>query len=213
MVALEPCHGLESYYRRELLAQWNDAGKARRKRGKEWYPAAREIMESAARESGHTLEQAVAVMAITSPGAQLRTNIEWTKRALESNGAAKVGRFPNVMAPKIRAVLDDPDYAAEYVRGPKVGPFFRAILGDPNELVLDRWALYAAQGSGDRDTNHQLPAGARDAIERAYRNAAKAVRCKVRDFQAAVWIHVRETTPVLRRGKWITPRLADITYA
>lgn len=212
MVAMLPDHGLEPYYRRELLARWASVDAATRKRGRSWYPQARELMQAIADDTGYTLAQAVAVMAITSPGAQVSTNVRWTREALESRGTAKVGRFPNVMRPKIAAVLADPVAAEEYVSGPKVGAFFRAILG-ADELVLDRWAIFAAQGSGDREDNHKLRANVREAIATAYARAARQARIRVRDFQAAVWISVRESTPMLRRGHWVTVRLADITAA
>lgn len=162
-------------------------------RGRAWYPQARQLMIELAEETGYTLDQAVAVMAITSPGAQLSTNLDWTRTALRTNGTAKVGRFPNAMRPKIQAVLADAELAHEYVTGPKVSPFFRAILGDEDALVLDRWALYAA-GHLDRDT---VPGPVmRRKIEDAYRRAAKRAGMAVRDFQAALWIDVRESTGI-----------------
>jgi hypothetical protein len=173
-------------------------------RGTRWYPQARALMERLASDTGYTLDQAVAVLAITSPAAQLTTNLRWTREALESGGTARVGRFPNSMAPKIQAVLADPAAATEYVRGPKVGPFFQAILGDNDALVIDRWAAYAA-GHSDRDA---VPdAESRRGIESAYRRLATRVGMSVRDLQAAIWIHVRESTA---RGGGTVPRLADI---
>jgi hypothetical protein len=210
MVALEPDHGLEPYYRRELLSRWSSADAATRRRGKQWYPAARAIMEEIAADTGYTLAQAVAVMAITSPGVMVSTNVRWTRDALESRGSASVGRFPNRMRPKIAAVLADPVAAEQYVNGPKVGAFFRAILG-ADELVLDRWAIFAATGTGDREENHKLRRDVRAAMVTAYKRAARQARCTVRDFQAAVWIATRESTPVLKRGRYTIPRLADIT--
>lgn len=173
-------------------------------RGRGWYPQARRLAADMAADTGYTLDQAVAVLAITSPGAQLRTNFDWTRKALESRGEASVGRFPNAMRPKIQAVLADPEYASQYVRGPKVGPFFQAILGDEDALVLDRWALFAA-GHADRNTT---PAPTvRRRIEAAYHRAAERAGMSVRDFQAAVWIHVRENTA---RADGRIHRLADI---
>lgn len=214
MVATLPDTGLVPYIERELSHRWQCADHSQRRRGRQWYTTARELMVELAAETGYTLEQAVGVLAITSAGAQLATNLRWTREALESRGAAKVGRFPNVMGPKIAAVLADPVYAGEYVRGPKVGPFFRAILGD-NALVLDRWAIFAAAplATSDRDEADSLTAGARAAIVAAYTSAARRVRCTVRDFQAVVWLQTRESTPVTRKGKTYIPRLADITAA
>ena len=59
--------------------------------------------------------------------------------------------------------------------------------------MLDRWALYAA-GHADRDT---VPGPVmRRKIEDAYHRAAKRAGMAVRDFQAALWIDVRESTGI-----------------
>ncbi len=186
----EHCESLAPYLERELEHVYRSATPAQRIRGRQWYPAARQLMQELATRTGYTLEQAVAVLAITSPGAQLVSNLEWTTRALETR-AASVGRFPNVMRPKILAVLADPATAAEYVTGPKVGPFYRAILGDKDALVIDRWATAAANVF----RSQELPEGSRRAIDTAYRSLARKLRRSVRDLQAQVWIAVRESTP------------------
>jgi hypothetical protein len=197
----------------ELERRWKAATPEQRRRGRRWYREARELMEELARETGYTLEQAVAVLAITSAGAQLATNLRWTREALESRGAARVGRFPNAMAPRIRRVLEDPAYAAEFVGGPKIGPFHRAILGDGGALVLDRWAIAAAIPGVDRDTAHrELTKGRREAVEQAYRELAKRLRMRTCDLQAVIWLQIRETTEVLHLGRGpMVRQLADIT--
>lgn len=210
MVSLAPDHGLEPYYRRELLARYAATDRATRRRGRQWYPRAAEIMADLAADTGYSVDQCVAVLAITSPGIQLRTNLDHTARIMRAESDSG-GRFPNVNRPKISAVLADAEYASEYVRGPKVGPFFKAILGDVDALVLDRWAFFAATGTGDREEIQGMRPKAREAVVSAYRKAARSVRIRVRDFQATVWIHARETTPLIRNGRPVTVRLADIT--
>lgn len=189
---------------RQLLRLYRGADSDVKRRGREWYPAMRELLHDAAAEHGYSLEQAVAVLAITSPGAQLVTNIRWTVEALKSGGTARVGRFPNRMMPKIRRVLEDPAAAQDAVAGPKVEPFYRAILGDDSALVIDRWAAFAAGYEAPRKatSGDGMTAAERRVIEAAYRRAARKVRRKVRDFQAAVWIAARESTGI---------RYADIT--
>jgi hypothetical protein len=195
-----------------LLAHWNDTARTgRRARGRAWYPAARAWAETLAHETGHTLEQVVAVLAITSPGAQLRTNLAWTESILRGE-CETAGRFPNANRPKIANVLSDPANAAEYVTGPKVGPFHHAILGDTSALVLDRWAIFAATGErGDQAVGKVADTKRRDAVDTAYRNIARRVGLSVRDFQAAIWIHVRETTPKITPRGPVFVRYADIT--
>lgn len=202
-----------------LARHWNESARTgRRQRGRQWYPAARDWAESLARETGYTLEQVVAVLAITSPGIQLTSNLDHTERIMRGERDSG-GRFPNVNRPKIAAVLTSPDAAAEWARGPKVGPFHRAILGDSDALVLDRWAIYAATGDASKGrTGHtrdaaddQLTRGRREVIEDAYRALARKVRIPVRDLQATIWLQVRETTGAIRGGQVRSIRYADIT--
>lgn len=190
-----------------LLAHWRDTARTgRRQRGRDWYPAARRWAQDLAAETGRTIEQVVAVLAITSPGIQLTTNMQHTAAIMRGERDSG-GRFPNVNRPKIAGVLDSPDAAAEYVRGPKVGPFHRAILGDADALVLDRWAIFAATGEREsRDAS--LSPRMRETVAGAYRALARKLKIPVRDLQATLWLQVRETTP---RSTGTVPRLADIT--
>lgn len=165
-------------------------------RGLEWYPEAFRRMEALAAETGYLTEQAVAVMAITSRAAHLTNNIQWTEVSLRTGGAVPVGRFPNIMMPLVRSVLNDPATIPDCVSGPKVEAFYRAIMGDETAVVLDRWALYAAGHSyGKRAPD---PGPLWRSIEDAYRRAAKIVGVTVRDFQAIIWIAIRETTKTQR---------------
>lgn len=193
-----------------LLAHWAASARTgRRQRGKKWYPTARAWAESLANETGRTLEQVVAVLAITSLAAQLQTNLTWTEAIIRGE-IETAGRFPNSNRPKIAAVLANPQAATDYVTGPKVGPFHHAILGDSTALVLDRWAIFAATGErSDEHLNKITGTKRREAIELAYHTVAKRVGLTVRDFQAAIWLQVRETTP--KAGSLVAPRLVDIT--
>lgn len=174
-------------------------------RGLMWYPEAFRQMESLAAETGYLTEQAVAVMAITSRAAHLTNNIQWTELSLRSGGTVPVGRFPNIMTPLVKRVLDDPAAIPDCVSGPKVEPFFRAIMGDESAVVLDRWALLAAgHAYGSRAPD---PGPLRRSFEEAYRRASKIVGIAARDFQAIIWIAVRESTET-KLG--VVPRLSNI---
>lgn len=188
-----------------LLALYESADAEVVRRGREWYSAAQSECAAIAADSGYTVTQVAAVMAITSPDAQLKTNITWTRAACESRGRAKVGKYPNNMRPKVRAALKDAANPGQYVTGPKVSAFYSAIIGDESAMVIDRWAAFAA-GHEDRKT----PPGAksRRIIEAAYREAAALVGETVAAFQAIVWIIVRETTA---RSDGRIHKLADIT--
>lgn len=206
---------LPSYMTRDLVALFESATDAQVARGRDWYPAARRWAANLADETGLTVAQVVAILAITSPGAQLVTNLEWTERVARQwhrartshrgSRYARVGRFPNAMAPKLRNVLRDPAAAEAYVTGPKVSAFHRAILGDDSALVIDRWAFRAATGSPDLNL---LRPTLRTAVESAYERAAAIVGEPIRAFQAVVWIALRESTPNGRSGT--VHRLRDI---
>lgn len=187
-----------------LLAHYSNADADTLRRGREWYAAARRECAAIAAETGYTVAQVAAVMAITSPDAQLTTNIAWT-RAVCSNIRKRVGKYPNAQRPKILAALRDAENPGQYATGPKVSAFYRAIVGDESAMVVDRWAAFAA-GHAQRD---KVPGvKVRRVIEDAYRTAAANVGETVAAFQAIVWIVVREST---QRADGRIHRLADIT--
>src|SRR5262245_48720591 len=181
-----------------LLRYYAEAPESRRLRGRRWYETANARMVTLSVESGYTLEQAVASMSVLSPRCQLEKNLEWTEIAVRSRGRRKVGRFPNVMMRKVRALLRDASLAAEWARGPKVSAFFRAILGDLDAVTLDVWALRAVGFYLKRD----LRKDERRRFEDAYRNVARMLGEHPAHLQAIVWLQIRET-----EGK----RLSDIT--
>jgi hypothetical protein len=186
---------------RQLVALYDQASPAVRRRGRAWYPETNRRLREIAQRTGTTPAHAAAVFSIVSPAAQLTTALNWTEEILEGKRAG--GRYPNVQGPKIEAALAV-RRPVHRISGPKVNAFYRAIMGDTTALVLDRWAAYAAGHQRDRD----IPRAVRREIEAAYRAAAAACGETVRAFQAIVWIHVRESTP---RSNGVLPRLADVT--
>ena len=76
----------------------------------------------------------------------------------------------------------------EALRGPKVIPFYRNIIGDPDNVTVDVWACRAYDGT-------DVPGSLRKhrAIADAYRRAAKRAGVCPRDFQAVIWTVVRES--------------------
>jgi hypothetical protein len=168
-------------------------------RGRSWYPNTMRHCGRIAQDTGMSLERVTAVLAITSPDAQLVTNLRWA-RAWAENPGTKVGRYPGRM---VRAcwramALSDP---AEAVTGPKVRAFYDAILGDTDALVLDRWALRLATGSP------ATTVGNRREAERLYREAADELKENLRDLQAIIWTIGREA---MTRPDGTRVKLVDI---
>lgn len=203
MVALAADHTLTPYAERELLARYESATPEQVRRGRDWYRAARRECRRMARKYNRPLAQVAAVLAITSPDAQLRQNVAWAEAILAGERPSMAGRYPKDQAPKVRAALES-TRPGQYATGPKVHAFYRAIMGATDELVIDRWAAFAAGAERDRVPNITT----RRSIADAYRRAAQHVHESVRDFQAIIWIVTRESTP---RVTGRVPKLADIT--
>jgi hypothetical protein len=170
-----------------LLDIYRRATPGQRVRGTVWYTQYRAECARIARETGTPLRRVVATAAITSPDAQLVSNMNWTRAACESGGAAKVGRYPNAMHARYAPILAGNVSPLAGVGGHKVTAFYRAILGDPDAVVLDRWALRAV--GHDRDTCTPAQYARYAAM---YREAAREVNETPRDFQAIVWTVLRE---------------------
>lgn len=187
---------------RKLLALYDQATPAIRRRGRSWYPETQRRLREIAEQTGATPAQATAVFAIVSPLVQVMTALQWTEVILR--GERAYGCFEKNQGPKIEAVLAS-QRPKRHVKGPKVEAFYSALMGDTTALVIDRWAAYAA---GQENRNRVIPLAVRREMDAAYRAAAAAVGETVRAFQAIVWIVVRETTP---RSNGIVPRYGDVT--
>lgn len=164
-------------------------------RGRRWYPRYAVACRRVARDTATPARRVMATAAITSPVAQLATNLAWTRTACTDIGA-RVGRYPNAMAKRYLPILRGEIAPLAGLDGPKVRAFYRAILGDLDAIVLDRWALRAAGHPRDDCTPRQY-----ERIAARYRRAAATVGENPRDFQAIVWVVLRE------RGR---AKLADI---
>lgn len=155
--------------------------------GRAWYPTALRVCRRIAERHGVPTRQAVAVLAVTSPDCQLITNVRWLDTALRTRGAVPVGRYPARMTAAVRAVLSGQLAPRLVVTGPKVTAFYRAILGDEDALVLDRWAIRMATGHVGKPT----PAAIREA-DAAYRTFALEVGLPLREAQSITWKVARD---------------------
>jgi hypothetical protein len=172
-----------------LIEIFRGTSKSQRRRGKSWYATAEQAAERMAVKYGVGKTRVACILAITSPRTQLVQNLARTERALQGK---PVKGFPYMD----RAVLQP----IASLNGPKVVPFAKAILGR-DVLVLDTWALKAC---GLPETPS---AAQRREAHAAYVSAAKKCRQSLRDFQAIVWIAVREQAV---RSNGVAYRNADI---
>lgn len=185
-----------------LIERYERSTPTIRRRGRSWYPEAFRMLSGMAAETGRTPAQAVAVFAITSANTQLLANIRYTEAILR--GERLHGCYPVVQTPLVTGALST-TRPQRFVTGPKCSAFYKAIMGDTNALVLDRWAARAA---GVEQMRRDISNPIRRVLDAAYREAAASCGETVRAFQAIVWIVVRESTP---KTNGVIPRLADIT--
>jgi hypothetical protein len=173
----------------ELIRIFRSTSKSQRRRGKAWYSLAEAACERMSREYGVSKVRVACIMGITSPRTQLVNNLRRTENVLQGK---PVGGF-SYMDEQVRAPI-------ARINGPKVVPFAKAIMGK-DVLVLDTWALHAV-GLPDRPSAAQ-----RAEAVAAYTSAAKRCRQSLRDFQAIIWIAVREQAV---RSNGVAYRNADI---
>jgi hypothetical protein len=157
-----------------LVQIFRSTSPAQRRRGKAWYALAEQAVERMASEYGVSQVRVACIMAITSPRCQLVQNLARTERALRGES---VKGFPYMDEAVLSPIAS--------INGPKVVPFAKAILGK-DALVLDTWAL-AALGLPDKPTREEF----RQA-HAAYVAAAKRCKQSLRDFQAIIWIAMRD---------------------
>ena len=154
--------------------------------GQSWYSDAGAIAEGMARRHRFTTKQAAFTIAALSPSNRWYRNLTDADTLMRAvRGHRRLPRVCTYHTNKRAAlrVLRRGDFTA--VRGPKVRPFAKAILGDGNALVLDRHALRAA------GVNPGASMLVRDFTAQAYRYAAHEVGERACDFQAQVWIAQR----------------------
>jgi hypothetical protein len=175
---------------RGLLQAYYASNEAEREQGRHWYDDASSFACALSSGTSYTVEQTAAVLAILSPSNKWARNRQDATSLIAAHAAG--ARVDDVRCAtydhnkrRAWAVLDSTTNIVWSKASPKVSAFYRAILGDPDAVTLDRWALRAALHA---DT---VGEPARRACLRAYANAAAAVGETPRDFQAIVWCHVR----------------------
>lgn len=170
-----------------LIETYNRATPAQRVRGRAWYATMRRQCAGIARSTGVPLNRVIATAAITSPDATLASNVKWTREACRTGGEARVGRYPNAMHARYAPIIAGAVKPLDGVGGDKVTAFYRAIVGDREAVVLDRWALRAVGHTRDTATPKQYREYAA-----LYADIARSVGEHPRDFQAIVWIVLRD---------------------
>lgn len=182
----------------EILRRlYHSATQAEREAGRRFYPEVHEFAGVLAGLSGCTMQQAAAVIAVTSPRASWDAS---QKDALAlvagADPAARVGfaALPRDLA-RAQVILQHEDPEAWPMRGPKVLSFYRNIVAPATEesIPLDRHLVRAATPArNDREITRQVSTPARyTALQERYFRAAEADGVRPIHFATAIWFVMR----------------------
>lgn len=168
---------------RNILAHWDRATASDIEAGAQWYGEAGAIVDSLATRAG-SREHAAAVLSHLSP----RTT--WARNVAGATALILSGEAPTCLTANIaraRKALDSTDPLGT-LNGPKTKRFARNILGDTEAVTIDVWAARVAGIDHERDLDR---VGVYDALEHAYRLAARRRGVSPTTMQATTWIVAR----------------------
>ena len=166
-------------YVNKFLAVYRRSSNLTRLEGIGWYARARRDILSLAGRLGLPEQRVAYAVAALSPKMSWKHNLVAVERL--ANGLDAIGmRGPVAQA---RACLNG-DLSA--LSGAKVTAFAFALCGDSSAAVIDRWMMRVL--CSDRITPTQKQYGA---ITKSLRVAAKMVGLPTSQFQAVVWLQVR----------------------
>lgn len=167
---------------RALVARYREADEETEQLGSGWYRRSRVVARSLARAHGTSLSVAAGVLAAVSPRIRWSSNIAVADALL--GGKPVAGVFGSNLRKAERII--DGEKPLNVLGGDKVRAFYRAIMGDPDAVVLDVWMMRAAGWTKASLTPREYAA-----LSEALTAAAARVGVDPADFQAVVWTHVR----------------------
>lgn len=177
---------------KHILSVYDRSTVEDRVEGRQWYAIARDHAIGIARRNAINVDQATALIALTSPRQQWSTNLALAEAI--ANGSSDP--FFTYQRPKARAILAEPDSPHIHLNGPKVTAFYRNILGDETAVTVDIWAVRVAVHDGylgDLDYGRAIKTVTKyDIIADAYRKAAYERNVTPMTMQATCWIMARD---------------------
>lgn len=177
-----------------LLAHYSAADADTIYAGRTWYDNAHRFAQYLATTYGFNIAQTAYVIAAISPNVSWRENMATAENACAQYAAHGRGSWMGTRGAgygankaKSEAILMG-DLQA--LNGPKVTCFAEAILGNPESCTVDIWMQRATGFDSSRapsKVEHR-------AIKLALEDAARRVNETIRDFQAIVWVQVRDNS-------------------
>lgn len=154
--------------------------------GREWYDLAFTHCERLAWRHGFTVTQSAVALAHLSPRIRWWQNLQFLELLLSGQPKPHfvMTRSWDIASRSLKAENPLDSFSRVAL---KTGNFARAILGDPNAVVIDVWAARAA-GVGESMIRSS---GGYHHVAEAYRRGAHRVGIQPRELQAITWVHTR----------------------
>lgn len=176
-----------------------------------WYTDGVPVVEAVADSLGVQPETLAEVIAITSPRVSVSRNMALALRYL--NDRERYASAPGEVLRRDLGVIQATASALQHwertgkIRGPKTSAFARALLGDPDALVIDVWMSRALGVPQDRVTT----LANRKKIAERIGAVARSLGWTIAETQAAIWAGVIPTwTDSRGRRKYLdAPPLAE----
>lgn len=134
------------------------------------------------------------LLAATSSNATVKSNValalkayEYHKTGVSFDNLPKGKGFLPAVVMNIKRVI-----AGEPIAGRKIDNFAKALKGDPDAVVVDRWMMRAFGFTAEKDvapTAHEY-----DVIEHAVKDLAKKQGVTPRQMQASIWFSIKNKT-------------------
>lgn len=174
---------------RRILKAFDAATPSDLEAGASWYPEAGQLAADLALQSGRSKECCAAVISHLSP------RVKWVRNVLGAHVLLVEGDvLPGLMSREVGRAMDAITFdkrrlqVDEEAFGPKTLRFYRNILGSHEDVTIDVWALRVAGVDEDKDLGS---AGRYEALQHAYRLAARRRSVEPSTMQATCWVVIR----------------------
>lgn len=165
-----------------ILRTFDRASSSDVESGARWYDEAGDLAATLAARNGYSVEQTASVIAALSPRTTWSRNVAGAILLVDDDEV-----LPGLIGRNVEVARDALAHGFDALNGPKTSRFARNIAGDRESVTVDVWAARVA----DLDENLLGRKGAYDAIEAAYRTAARARGVDPATMQATTWIVAR----------------------
>jgi hypothetical protein len=175
-----------------IISVYESADEDNIERGHNWYAETLKYCTMAAEMLGYEPQHAVGAYAVISPSLDKEQNDKQFVKGLVAHRMGidirevKIGVYGEKNRVKFGRCLEG-DLTA--VSGPKVTSFYNNIMGNPDHVTVDRWAVRIALGVPDLPEKKSVPSskGCYNAIQAAFVDAAERLGNTPHRVQARTW--------------------------